>query len=269
MKQMKNLVHQITQSKGILVLTGAGVSVASGIAPFRGTDPEAVWNKDVTEKGTYAYFRSDVLGSWSWYLDRFSTLFGKQPNLAHHALVDMEEWCAKHHLNFTLLTQNIDGLHRDAGSQALFEVHGTVRRLRCGTTGCRYGEPHGSIPFPTNLIAQFREHPKTESIPQCVECGDFLRPHVLWFDEYYTAHSDYRYHELPEQLSLVDMILCIGTSFSVGITSSILEFAFHNGFPVWVVDPCHPDIPNINWLKGRAEVLLPELMVRLCASSTQ
>ncbi|MEC8277387.1 MAG: Sir2 family NAD-dependent protein deacetylase, partial [Myxococcota bacterium] len=140
---MKNLVHQITQSKGILVLTGAGVSVASGIAPFRGTDPEAVWNKDVTEKGTYAYFRSDVLGSWSWYLDRFSTLFGKQPNLAHHALVDMEEWCAKHHLNFTLLTQNIDGLHRDAGSQALFEVHGTVRRLRCGTTGCRYGEPHG------------------------------------------------------------------------------------------------------------------------------
>ena len=100
MKQMKNLVHQITQSKGILVLTGAGVSVASGIAPFRGTDPEAVWNKDVTEKGTYAYFRSDVLGSWSWYLDRFSTLFGKQPNLAHHALVDMEEWCAKHHLNF-------------------------------------------------------------------------------------------------------------------------------------------------------------------------
>lgn len=262
---MEQLVHQITHSSGLLVLTGAGISVASGIAPFRGTDPDAVWNKDVTEKGTYAYFRSDVLGSWRWYLERFASVFGKTPNSAHHALVELEQWYAQQRRPFTLLTQNIDGLHRDAGSQALLEVHGTIRRLRCATRGCRYGEPHGSVPFPSDLIERFRESPGHDSIPQCVECGDELRPHVLWFDEYYTAHSDYRYHELPERLNGVDLIVCIGTSFSVGITASVLEFAFRNGVSVWVLDPCQPDIPRIQWLEGRAEVVLPELMARLTA----
>ena len=262
---MEQLIAQLQSSRGILGVTGAGISVASGIAPFRGTDPEAVWNRDVTEKGTFAYFREDVLGSWTWYLGRFASLFGKQPNPAHGAFVELEQWSHSRNQHFTLITQNIDGLHRDAGSTDLFEVHGTARRLRCATTGCRYGEPHGSVPFPDDLVAKFRENPSLEGIPRCMECGDFLRPHVLWFDEYYTAHSDYRFSELPERLRDVDVILFVGTSFSVGITASITDFGLQNQIPMWVVDPCEPEHPLMNWLEGGAEVILPQVMAALNA----
>ena len=177
----------------------------------------------------------------------------------------LEEWCHAQHRSFTLITQNIDGLHKDAGSQDLFEVHGTARRLRCATTGCRYGEPHGSVPFPDDLVAAFRSNPTLEAIPRCVECGDFLRPHVLWFDEYYTAHSDYRFNELPERLRDVHLILFVGTSFSVGITASVIDFAIQNAIPMWTVDPCEPDISMMNWLEGGAEVILPPAMAELQA----
>ena len=69
----KDLHQALVKADNIFVITGAGVSVASGIHPFRGTDPDAVWNRDVLEKGTYAYFKEDTLGSWLWYLDRFSS----------------------------------------------------------------------------------------------------------------------------------------------------------------------------------------------------
>ena len=84
MATVEELAKSIVSIDNLFIITGAGISVASGISPFRGTDPDAVWNKDVTEKGTFAYFREDVLGSWSWYCTRFSSLFGKEPNPAHY-----------------------------------------------------------------------------------------------------------------------------------------------------------------------------------------
>lgn len=257
------LASQIKSSNGVLVVTGAGISVASGISPFRGSDPGAVWNRDVLEKGTFSYFREDVLGSWTWYLERFSSIFGKHPNAGHTALVKLESWCRNHGRDFTLVTQNIDGLHKSAGSKDVFEVHGTARRLRCATRGCRYGEPHGSVPFPLDLLDLFKSKPVLESIPKCLECKDFLRPHVLWFDEYYTAHTDYRYRELAERLSTVELIIFVGTSFSVGITASVIELAMENNISMWTIDPCDPQIHEMQWLEASAETLLPDLVKEL------
>lgn len=256
---VNQLSSQMNSASGTLVVTGAGVSVASGIAPFRGSDPDAVWNQDVLEKGTFAYFREDVLGSWSWYLGRFASLFDKDPNAGHQALVDIEKWLRSQKHAFTLVTQNIDGLHKAAGSRNVFEIHGTAQRLRCARTGCRYGEPHGSVPFPRAHMDHFKAHPSIDNIPRCVQCGDFLRPHVLWFDEYYTAHSDYRYADLFQRIQGVEVVLFVGTSFSVGITASLIEHAIINQIPMWSIDPCEPDIANIQWIQGASEIVLPEL----------
>ena len=75
---------------GLLVVTGAGVSVASGIPTFRGNDPGAIWKRDVTELGTRRYFEEDPVGSWRWYLQRFDRVADARPNAAHEAIVDLE-----------------------------------------------------------------------------------------------------------------------------------------------------------------------------------
>src|ERR1041384_6444376 len=77
-------------TSGLLVVTGAGVSVASGIPTFRGNDPGAIWKRDVTELGTRRYFESDPVGSWRWYLERFDRVADARPNAAHEAIVQLE-----------------------------------------------------------------------------------------------------------------------------------------------------------------------------------
>lgn len=258
-------MHQLKKSQNVLFLSGAGISVASGIAPFRGTDPEAVWNKDVTEKGTFRYFREDVLGSWCWYLDRFSSLFGKQPNPAHYATTALSEWFALQNRTFTIATQNIDGLHHTHDSVDVLEVHGSSRFLRCASSGCTFGEPRGKIPFPTEQIEAFKKNPQIQNIPSCPECGDFLRPHVLWFDEMYTAHQDYRFSDFTDRLYDTDLCICVGTSFSVNITYIVVKHCVENKVPLWIVDPVPPDnfYDGIYWLTGKAEEILPAIVDEL------
>src|SRR5437868_4107052 len=77
---------------GLLVVTGAGVSLASGIPTFRGADPGATWANEVVEKGTWRYFQQDPVGSWQFYLARFDRAAGARPNAAHHALAALERW---------------------------------------------------------------------------------------------------------------------------------------------------------------------------------
>src|SRR5436190_24283317 len=92
---------------GIVVVTGAGVSLASGIPTFRGSDPGAVWATDVTELGTRAYFERDPVGSWQWYLSRFDRVLPAKPNAAHHALAALERWQVGRGGEFLLVSQNI------------------------------------------------------------------------------------------------------------------------------------------------------------------
>jgi len=135
----------LTRGEMLLVVTGAGVSLASGIPTFRGTDPDAVWKRDVTELGTFRYFQEDPAGSWSWYMSRFDMVLDAEPNPAHDALVALENWQAERG-RFLLVTQNVDALHAKAGSQRLVEVHGRADRIRCSATVCKHGAPRGSLP---------------------------------------------------------------------------------------------------------------------------
>src|SRR5262249_14007269 len=124
---VNTLVDSIAAEKGlILVLTGAGISLASGIPTFRGTDTAAVWASDVMELGTYAYFLRNPVKSWEWYRKRFAIAAGAKPNAAHFALAELEKWQAARSGKFLLVTQNIDNLHEMAGSRELVKVHGSA-----------------------------------------------------------------------------------------------------------------------------------------------
>jgi len=259
MTNQERLIAELKNCQNAFFLSGAGISVASGISPFRGSDPDAVWNKDVTEKGTFTYFREDVLGSWTWYLDRFSSLFDKAPNPAHFAVAEIAAWFSERNKKCTIATQNIDGLHRVRSDLDVIEIHGTAQRVRCATTGCADGEPFGSLPFPKDQIEMFRNDPQLKNIPRC-QCGDFLRPHVLWFDETYDAHQDYRYEEFLSRLYDAELCLCVGTSFSVGITATVVRYCYLYDIPLYILDPKEPEAFFAHWIQGKAEIILPKII---------
>ncbi|MHC4274136.1 MAG: SIR2 family NAD-dependent protein deacylase [Planctomycetota bacterium] len=131
---------------GLLVVTGAGISLASGIPTFRGTDPGAIWKHDVTELGTRRYFQEDPAGSWNWYLSRFDAVLRCRPNPAHDAVAGLERWHTGRGGGFLLVTQNIDTLHEQAGARQMVKVHGSADRVRCSDYGCANGAPTGSLP---------------------------------------------------------------------------------------------------------------------------
>jgi NAD-dependent deacetylase len=260
----QQLAAAIRETRGLfLTVTGAGISLASGIPTFRGSDPGAVWKRDVTELGTVRYFSEEPEGSWSWYLKRFENVLGAKPNPAHDALVAIERWRAGHKAPFILVTQNIDGLHRMAGSRELVEVHGAADRVRCSSHGCKYGAPSGSLARSSIDLGPFLARPTRENVPRCPECGEFLRQHVLWFDEFYNGHDDYQWKRVLDAAASATLVLFVGTSFSVGVTELVLTQARERSVPVFNVDPGGQAMSGVTLLREPCEVLLPRVAALL------
>ncbi len=249
----------------LVVVTGAGISLASGIPTFRGSDPGAVWKRDLTELATYSFFREDPVESWRWYLSRFDTLTEARPNPAHRALVALERWQLRRGGRFLLVTQNIDTLHEDAGAREMVKVHGSSDRVRCPTDGCRRGAPAGSLLRAEVGLERFLADPGEATLPRCPECGDVLRPHVLWFDEYYGEHRDYQWPRVQEAAVTMGLGLFVGTSFAVGVTDIFLQSGLGAGVPLLTVDPAGNRVPygGITVLQAKAEELLPAVCERL------
>ena len=246
----------------LLVVTGAGISLASGIPTFRGTDPGAVWATSTTELGTLEYFQRDPAGSWKWYLTRLEAVVrGPVPNAGHRALVDLERWHVGRGGRFLLVTQNVDTLHEEAGTQELVKVHGSWDRVRCSRITCRLGAPSGSIARRDVDVTAFLADPVDANVPRCPACRSRLRQHVLWFDELYTSHADYQFERVRRAAKQARLVIFVGTSFSVGITDLILEQALGRGVPVFSIDPggVRPD-PAVQVLREPAETLLPTLV---------
>jgi NAD-dependent deacetylase len=245
----------------IVVLTGAGISLASGIPTFRGSDPGAIWARDITELATLRYFVSDPVGSWRWYRQRFLGVLAARPNPAHVSLAALERWQASRRGNFLLVTQNIDTLHEQAGSTRVVKVHGSADRCRCADPACRLGAID-SIALTDVDFSEFDRDPQIAAIPGCPSCGTSVRPHVLWFDEYYTSHADYQWHVVEASARKLRLLICVGTSLAVGVTSFLQAAAADAGAPVFLVDPGErprdADRSSIH-VRARAEELLPEV----------
>ncbi|HXT49791.1 MAG TPA: Sir2 family NAD-dependent protein deacetylase [Thermoanaerobaculia bacterium] len=253
---------------GLLVVTGAGVSVASGIPTFRGNDPGAIWKRDVTELGTRRYFESDPVGSWRWYLERFDRVADARPNPAHGSIVDLECWQTARGAPFLLTTQNVDTLHEQAGSTSMVKVHGSADRVRCSRDGCAMGAPRGSLPRSSVDLDAFRREPTLAHLPRCPTCGALLRQHVLWFDETYDEHADYQIERVIAAAEGAAVVLFAGTSFSVGITDLLLNTAWRNGAETFAIDPSPPlrPTPGVRFLRATAEDLLPAVAAALAGS---
>jgi NAD-dependent SIR2 family protein deacetylase len=257
MNPTDELCQALLRTRGlVLVVTGAGISLASGIPTFRGKDPGAVWGKDVTELGTARYFHEEPEGSWLWYLSRFEKVLSAQPNPAHFALVALERWQLDRGGRFLLVTQNLDPLHERAGSRELIKVHGSADRVRCSREGCRLGAPNGSIPRSQVDLAGFLSAPVRERVPRCPECQSLLRQHVLWFDELYSGHQDYQWERVLEGAATAELIIFVGTSLSVGVTERVLDSAHARHAPVFLIDPSARSIRGVIAIAAAAEVAL-------------
>ena len=192
------LVELVAGASSVVALTGAGISVPSGIPDFR-TPRTGLWEKvDPMEVAHIDAFRSDPVRFWRFYGERFATLGEKAPNSAHHALVELERAGRL----VGVITQNIDMLHRRAGTRRLVEVHGSIATCSCPRCG-------GSV-----AVEDVRERLEREAdgVPCCDACMGPLKPDVVLFGEMLSARSLTRARELCEG---ADVLICIGSSLEV------------------------------------------------------
>jgi NAD-dependent deacetylase len=193
----QELAELIRAARSVVALTGAGISVPSGIPDFRSPGTGLWESVNPMEVAHIDAFRRDPERFWAFYGERFQTLEDKQPNRAHEVLAELER---KGMLD-AVITQNIDRLHERAGSRELVEVHGTISHsscLRCGTS------------YP---LADVRERQAGDSrgVPRC-GCGEPLKPDVVLFGEYLPVEALSR----AEQLAAgAELMLCIGSSLEV------------------------------------------------------
>jgi NAD-dependent deacetylase len=191
-------VAELIRAAGsVVALTGAGISVPSGIPDFRSPGTGLWENVDPMEVAHIDVFRRDPERFWRFYGSRFQTLEHKQPNRAHEALAQLEQAG----LLDAVITQNIDQLHRRAGSREVIEVHGTIARASCLRCGTSYALADVRI----------RQGSDTQGVPRC-DCGEPLKPDVVLFGEYLPADALARAEALAAS---ADLMLCIGSSLEV------------------------------------------------------
>lgn len=202
--EIVELARLVREADSVVALTGAGISVPSGIPDFR-TPETGMWRKvDPMKVAHIDSFRADPMRFWHFYGERFATLGGKSPNDAHRALVAMER-C---NMLDGVITQNVDMLHRKAGTTELIEVHGSIARCTCPDCG-------GNIP---QLEVRARRLSDPHGIPRCEVCGGPLRPEVVLFGE---PLSELAMERARELCTSADLILCIGSSLEVQPVGSL------------------------------------------------
>jgi NAD-dependent deacetylase len=191
------LADLIRRAHSVVALTGAGISVPSGIPDFRSPGTGLWENVDPMEVAHIDAWRDDPARFWHFYGDRFATLGGKEPNGAHRALVALER---AGRLD-AVVTQNIDMLHRKAGLSELVEVHGTIEHSSCLACGRTYA------------LADVRARlaAAADGVPRC-DCGEPLKPDVVLFGEHLPGDALDRAFSLAAS---ADLLLCVGTSLEV------------------------------------------------------
>ena len=204
LKEIAEICHEVgRQGKFVTFLTGAGISAESGIPTYRGHD--GIWIKGTQyhqpkEIATFRFFKQDPLGFWEYTLNRWKLFSGKSPNAGHIALVGIEQKLGD---SFRLITQNIDELHRKAGSseEHLSEIHGKASTMRCSQ------ECSEDI-YPVPAIEHVE---KEETKILCPRCLHYTRPNILLFDEIYNE----RLYKLDTSLAVARNT---GIFFTIGTT---------------------------------------------------
>ena len=228
----------LAQAASVAALTGAGISAESGIPTFRGAG--GLWkNYRPEDLATPEAFARDPRLVWEWYNWRRELIAQAAPNPAHLALVQLEI----RKPGFTLITQNVDGLHDRAGSGRILKLHGDIWRMRCTVCGANW--PDRRVPLP--------------KIPPHCNCGGLARPGVVWFGE---ALPDGMLQEAEHAAASDQVFLVIGTSAVVYPAAGLVPYARRSGAKVIEINPeVTPFSGMVDCaLQGPAGDLLPKLL---------
>jgi NAD-dependent deacetylase len=237
----------------VVALTGAGISVPSGIPDFR-TPRTGLWeNVDPMEVAHIGAFRSDPVGFWSFYGERFATLGDKRPNGAHDALVELE----RRGLLDGVITQNIDMLHRKAGTRELVEVHGSIATCSCPECGAGVSLEQTRV----RLAAD------AEGVPRCATCAGPIKPDVVLFGELLPAGALLRARAMCQR---ADLLLCVGSSLEVHPVAGLPLLTHEAGGAVAIVTQGQTPLDDIAEVRLSGDVVqeLQALLDEL-APSTQ
>lgn len=235
--------ERVQQASRIAVLTGAGMSAESGVPTFRDAQT-GLWSRfDPAQLASEEGFRADPALVWRWYAWRRDAVAKAEPNAGHRALAAVDgrfEW-------LRIVTQNVDGLHRRAGSRDVIEIHGSITRTIC-LARCGFSEDNAA-------------HLPEGEPPRCPNCGDWLRPGVVWFGEMLD----------PDKLQAAELaarecelMLVVGTSGLVHPAAGLPMIARRAGAEVIVVNPADSELDGIahRVVRSTAAVALPRLFGR-------
>jgi NAD-dependent deacetylase len=235
----QDLIQLLRNSKRVVVLTGAGVSKESGMPTFREAQT-GLWAKyDPMELATPQAFQGNPKLVWEWYQWRRGLASEAKPNPGHFALVEMETNTSE----FVLITQNIDGLHRRAGSKNIIELHGNIFRNKCFNEETLIEEVEGSNDF----------------LPRCPDCGGLVRPDVVWFGENLPPEA---LDKALQAAQTADAFLSVGTSSFVQPAASFPLIALESGAVIIEINPDKTQLSQKAHysIKGPSGVVLPQLI---------
>ena len=233
------LSHFLRKAERVVALTGAGVSQESGLRTFRDSQTGLWAQYKPTDLASPEAYERDPKLVWDWYAWRREAIKGVRPNPGHFALVEM----AQRVPDFSLITQNVDGLHRMAGSPQVIELHGNLQRVKCSSCGRQaevWDEADGDV-------------------PHCEICGGLLRPDVVWFGE---SLPRAELESAVEAARACHVFFSIGTSGVVQPAAS-LAYAAHNRGAVVVEVNAEPTplTPKVDFaLHGKSGEILPALV---------
>jgi NAD-dependent protein deacetylase/lipoamidase len=228
-------LEQLKKAKSIVFFTGAGISAESGIATFRGKD--GIWNKLKPEElANFDAFMRNPEMVWEWYNHRKKVTHQSQPNPAHTTISEMQKF-----FEITVITQNIDNLHRRAGSKKIFELHGNIERNYCVDCKTFYND---ELDF-------------TPGVPKC-KCGGLIRPDVVWFGEYLPEDQ---FSGSEKAAIKSDIFFVVGTSAVVYPAAGLINVAESSGASVVEVNL---EKTALSYLAdysfyGKAGEILPEI----------
>jgi len=243
---VKHLAELVRNSERTVALTGAGISVPSGIPDFR-TPGEGLWEKvDPMKVATIDAFHRDTRAFWDFYRPRFDLLGDKVPSAGHRALAELEE----RGLLDAVITQNIDRLHSAAGTRELIEVHGSIATSSCTSCGCTW------------QLDQVADLFDPDGIATCTSCLGKVKPDVVLFGEMLPVAAIERARELAET---ADLMLCVGSSLEVFPVAGLPELTLEAGGRVAIltIGPTPYDGAAEVRLDGDVAEVLPALVAAL------
>jgi NAD-dependent deacetylase len=233
------LRKRFAAARRVLALTGAGVSAESGVPTFRGGGQSAVWKGMPFDKISSAgMLERNLAEVWEWFNYRRDVLEEISPNPAHYALARWQERFDE----FTLVTQNVDGLHQAAGSREVIELHGNIWRARCLTCEIRYDLHDKEI--------------RASGTFTCEDCGNYLRPDVVLFGEMLPAGA---FERAAAKAGTCELCFVIGTSALVYPAASLPEIARASGAYIVEINPEETPLSDLcdEVIKGKAGEVLP------------